>query len=197
MPPDDNRFWAGRKGETYLSPDNVPNPRSLSLRMLQQENEMGGFAAFVPMIASTAMSMASQASKNSAAEDAAQTQAEAQDRQNQYVLQNQAREQERQQNLLEQASATQRARMGAQGLGGGGSADAILAGMAEDTAQTIVDSNQAAQARVDRTSRRRVQSGGGNLLDSALGGQNGLSVFKSFYGSGESAYDMNAGGGGY
>lgn len=156
---------------------------------------MGGFAAFIPMIASTAMSMASQASKNSAEADAAQAQADAQDRQNQYVYQQQARDQERQQSLLEQASATQRARMGASGLGGGGSADAILAGMAEDTAQNIIDSNQAAQARLDRANSRRTQSGSGSLLDSALSPKNGLSVLTSFYGSGDSNWDMNGGGG--
>ncbi len=149
---------------------------------------MGGFASFIPMIASTAMSMAS---KNSAAEDSAQAQAEAQDRQNQSIYQQQAQEDLRQQNLLERALASERARMGASGLGGGGSADAIVAGMAEDTAQNILASNQAAQARANRTiSRRSSSSGGRNLLDSA---NTGLSIFKSFYGSGDSTADMNAG----
>ncbi len=145
---------------------------------------MGSFASYIPMIASTAMSMAS---KSSAAEDTAQAQAEAQARQNQSIYLQQAQEEQRQQNLLERALASERARMGASGLGGGGSADAIVAGMAEDTAQNILASNQAAQARANRTASRRSSGGGGrNLLDSA---GNGLSIFKSFYGSG----DMNAG----
>ncbi|WP_242443000.1 hypothetical protein [Magnetospirillum sp. 15-1] len=160
---------------------------------------MSGFEAVIPLVASTAMSVAGQISKNSAAEDAAQAQAEAQDRQNQYIYQQQEREQQRQRNLLEQATASQRARMGALGVGGGGgSADAILAGMAEDTAQSILESNQAAQARYDRAASRRTQaSSGGNLLDSALKPGNALSIFTSFYGSDGSSYDMNAGGGDY
>jgi len=160
---------------------------------------MSGFESIIPMVASTAMSVASQVGRNSAAEDAAEAQAEAQNRQNQYIYQQQEREQERQRNLLEQATASQRARMGALGVGGGGgSADAILAGMAEDTAQAILDSNQAAQARYERTGSRRAQAGGGNLLDSALNPGNAFSIFKSFYGSGGSSvpsYDMNAGSG--
>lgn len=159
---------------------------------------MSGFESMIPMLASTAMSVASQVGRNSAAEDAAEAQAEAQNRQNQYIYQQQEREQERQRNLLEQATASQRARMGALGGGGGGSADAILAGMAEDTAQAILDSNQATQARYDRTASRRAQAGGGNLLDSALNPGNALSIFKSFYGSAGSSvpsYDMNAGSG--
>ncbi len=159
---------------------------------------MSGFESMIPMVASTAMSVASQVGRNSAAEDAAEAQAEAQNRQNQYIYQQQEREQQRQRNLLEQATASQRARMGALGVGGGGSADAILAGMAEDTAQAILDSNQAAQARYERTASRRTQAGGGNLLDSALNPGNAFSIFKSFYGSGGSSapsYDMNAGSG--
>ncbi|CUW37451.1 conserved protein of unknown function [Magnetospirillum sp. XM-1] len=154
---------------------------------------MSGFEAMVPLIASTAMSVAGQVSKNSAAEDAAQAQAEAQDRQNQYIYQQQEREQRQQRNLLEQASATQRARMGALGVGNGGSANAILSGMAEDTARSILDSSQAAQARYGRAASRRFQAGGGNLLDSVLKPANVLSVFTSFYGSGD-ASDMNDGG---
>lgn len=158
---------------------------------------MSGFESMIPMIASTAMSVAGQASKNSAAEASAQAQAEAQDRQNQYLYQQQEREQQQQRNLLEKASATQRARMGAQGVGNGGSANAILSGMAEETAQSILDSNQAAQARYSRTAGRRSQAGGGNLLDSAMKPSSVLSVFSSFYGSNDSSglsYDMNAGG---
>ncbi len=156
---------------------------------------MSGFEAMIPMAVTAASSVAGAISKNSAAGDAPQAQAEAQDRQNQYIYQQQLRDQNHQQNLLEQATATQRARMGALGLGGGGSADAILAGMAEDTAQSILEANQAAQARYDRAASRRSQAGGSNsLLDSALSPSNALSVFKSFYGSGDSAFDMNAGG---
>lgn len=161
---------------------------------------MGSFASFMPMIASTAMSMASQASKNSAAEDAAEAQAEAQDRQNQYAYQQQAQEQERQRNLLEQASASQRARMGALGGGGGGSSDAILAGMAEDTAQSILEGNMAAQARYDRAASRRIRGGSGSLLDSVMSQGNALSIFKSFYGSSDQSSVMGDSGsdmGGY
>jgi hypothetical protein len=141
---------------------------------------MGGFAAFVPMIAATAMNVASQASRNSAARDAASAQAEAQTRQNQMILQRQAAEEAQQRDLLAKASATQRARMGALGMdGAGGSAAAILAGMSEDTAENIAASAQSAQLKLRGLSSS--VSSRSNLLDAATAGNSGLSVFKSFF----------------
>ncbi len=143
---------------------------------------MGGFESFVPMIAGSAMSMAGQAAKNSAARDAASAQAEVQARQNQILLQRQAAEEQQQRDLLAKASATQRAKMGAVGMGGaGGSAAAILAGMSEDTAESIAASAQSAQLKL-RTSSPASGSGQ-SLLDMATMGKSGLSVFQSFYDS--------------
>lgn len=140
---------------------------------------MSGFEAMIP-IAVTAASTVAGAVGKSAADTAAATQAEAQARQNQLILQRQAAEAQQQRDLLAKASATQRARMGALGLGGsGGSADAILAGMSQDTAESIAASGQAAQFKL----RGSTPGSGTNLLDAATAGNSGLSVFKSFYDS--------------
>ncbi|KIL97446.1 hypothetical protein CCC_00507 [Paramagnetospirillum magnetotacticum MS-1] len=143
---------------------------------------MSGFETIVPVVASAAMSVAGQASRASAANEAAAAQADAQARQNQLILQRQAADQQQQRDLLEKASATQRARMAASGMdGSGGSADAILAGMSQDTADSINASAQTAQLKLRNPSSG--SSMGSNLLDLTTGGNAGLSVLKSFYDS--------------
>lgn len=136
---------------------------------------MSGFEAIVPM----AIGAVSAVGQGRAADAAAQAQSAAVDRQNQAIIQQQAADEKRQRDLLEKATATQRARMGASAAGGsGGSADAILAGMSQDTAESIAESAQLAQNRLK--SYRGAGGSSGNLLDTA--GSQGLSVFKSFYG---------------
>jgi hypothetical protein len=143
---------------------------------------MSGFEAIIPMAVTAASTVAGAASRSAAAEQAAAAQADAQARQNQLILQRQAADQQQQRDLLAKASATQRARMGALGMdGSGGSADAILAGMSQDTADSIAASAQAAQLKLRGSSAG--SSSGSNLLDAATAGQSGLSVFKSFYDS--------------
>lgn len=141
---------------------------------------MSGFEAMVPMAITAVSTVAGAAGKAMAADEAASAQAEAQARQNQVILQRQAAEEQQQRDLLAKASATQRARMGASGMGGvGGSADAILAGMSQDTAESIAGSAQSAQLKLRGASSSA--GSGTNLLDVATAGNSGLSVFKSFY----------------
>lgn len=135
---------------------------------------MSGFETIAPL-AMSGLGLASSLGQSSAQQSAAEAQAEAQAQQNQLILQRQAQEDENQRNLLEQAAATQRARTGAMGVDGGGSADAILAGMADNTADNIAAGDQSAQLRL-----RPVRSQD-NLLSSAGLGRSGLSVFSSFY----------------
>lgn len=141
---------------------------------------MAGYASIIPMAVSAVSSVAGAASRSSAASDAAEAQADSVARQNALVLQQQATEERRQRDLLAKASATQRANTAALGMdGSGGSSDAILAGMSADTAQAIADSAQSAQNRL----KTYQSSSSSNLLESGLG--QGLSVFRSFYGSGD------------
>jgi hypothetical protein len=142
---------------------------------------MGGFeAAAIPV----AMTVASQAigsqQRQNSAEAAAQAQYQAADQRNQLVAAQQAQEEKRQRNLLAQQQAAVRARMGAWGTGGGGgSADALLQGMAQQTAESLAES--AGLAALKRPARRQslLDDGAGDALD--MVGQ-GLNVFKSFYG---------------
>lgn len=140
---------------------------------------MSGFESIVPMAIGAVSAVGGAVGQDRAADAAAKAQSEAVDRQNQAIAQQQAAEEKRRRDLLEKASATQRARMAASGMGGGGgSADAILAGMSQETAESIADSAQLAQNRL-----KSYRGGGGassNLLDTAA--SQGLSVFRSFYG---------------
>lgn len=137
---------------------------------------MSGFETIVPMV-SAGMGMATSIGSAYQAQNAASAQTEAITRQNQLILQRQAQEDQNQRNLLEQAASTQRARMGAQGMdGNGGSADAILAGMAENTANSVAAGDTSALLKL------RPTPSGDNLLSAAGGiGRSGLSVFSSFY----------------
>lgn len=143
---------------------------------------MSGFEAMIPMAATVASTAAGIAGRSAAAEQAAAAQADAQARQNQLILQRQAADEQQQRDLLAKATATQRAKMGALGVdGSGGSADAILAGMSQDTAESIASSAQAAQLRLRGSSS--ASGSGPSLLDAATAGKSGLSVFRTFYDS--------------
>ena len=135
---------------------------------------MSGFETIAPMVMG-GLGVANSIGQATAQQSATEAQAAAAERQNQLILQRQAQEDQRQRNLLDQAAASQRAHLGALGVdGNGGSADAILAGMAESSAADINAADQMAQLRT-----RPVQ-GQDNLLSGALG-KSGLSVFQSFY----------------
>jgi hypothetical protein len=163
---------------------------------------MSGFESFIPM----AMSMATTVAKGVAQQDAQDSAAEARNAaiQAQYdqVAAQQAMQQRQQENLLARQQAAWRAQVGASGAGGdsGGSADAVLAGLADNSAQNITDSQQMAQYNLTQQALRN-----SNLLDAASsrGGLNsllgssgdsssgnlgnmlsqGLQIFQSFYGS--------------
>lgn len=136
---------------------------------------MSGFESIIPLAASAASTIAGGVVKNSAQSAAAEEQVRALDRRNQLVAAQQSQQAQQQRNLLEQQQATARARMGAWGVGNdGGSADAILQGMAQRTAESIAGNDQLASLKMQNRA---------NLLTSGSGSGNGLGVFQSFYGA--------------
>ncbi|OAN50145.1 hypothetical protein A6A04_01675 [Paramagnetospirillum marisnigri] len=101
-------------------------------------------------------------------------------RRNQMIAAQQDRQARQQRDLLDKQQASARAQMGAWGVGGGGgSADAILEGMAQRSAETIAADDALAQFKMERNTARAGQGSGSNLLDSAMG--NGMKVFQSFF----------------
>jgi hypothetical protein len=91
------------------------------------------------------------------------------DRQIQAIRQRDEEERREQQDLLRRRLAAQRARAGAAGVGGSGSAGAVLRGLieeanADEQFRTMASSRQIADIRRDAGRRRR-----GNLLDLAGG----------------------------
>lgn len=81
------------------------------------------------------------------------------------VRKTEAIEERRRRERLRQALATQRARFGAQGLAGGGSADAVLGGLTADTDRDIGDSRALTAMRIDDINRSLAQSRRRNLLE--------------------------------
>ncbi|TAN65371.1 MAG: hypothetical protein EPN20_07670 [Magnetospirillum sp.] len=138
---------------------------------------MSGFETIVPMALAGASTVAGVASRNSAQGAAAEAQAQAAERRNQLIAAQQASQDQQQRNLLEQQQATARAQMGAWGVGGdGGSADAILQGMAQRTADSIGRGDQLAAMKIQNRTNLLTSGSGGNPVS------DGLSVFQSFYG---------------
>jgi phosphotransacetylase len=140
---------------------------------------MSGFESFIPMAATAASSLMSTSSKADSQNAAITAQNDATNQRNQMIATQQAQQDQQQRNLLEQQQATARAQMGAWGTAGdgGGSADAILAGMAQRTADSIANGDQMVGLRQNHS----------NLLSSNSSNPlvpNGLDVFQSFYGSG-------------
>jgi hypothetical protein len=140
---------------------------------------MSGFETILPAIGAagtvlgTAQSVTRAQSAKEASAQAAALQAE------QIEAQRAQQEKERR-SLLERQSATARARLAASGTGGeadGGSAAAILDGIARQGAEDIADINTGAALRTRKAS----------LLDDDDGlawARNGLDVFRSFYTAG-------------
>ena len=140
---------------------------------------MSGFESILPMAATAASSMTSAITKNDSQNAAIAAQNDAINQRNQMIATQQAQQDQQQRNLLDQQQATARAQMGAWGTAGdgGGSADAILAGMAQRTADSIAMGDQMVGLRQNHT----------NLLTSSSSNPlapGGLDVFQSFYGSG-------------
>ena len=137
---------------------------------------MSGFESVIPLAATAASSVVSSASTNNAATEA---QNAATNQRNQLIATQQAQQDEQQRNLLDQQQATARAQMGAWGTAGdgGGSADAILSGMAQRSADSIASGDQVAALRQSRATLLTSDSNNPH-------GADGLNVFQSFYGGG-------------
>ncbi|MGE5503554.1 MAG: hypothetical protein ACM31L_03940 [Actinomycetota bacterium] len=126
---------------------------------------MSGFESVIPLAVSAASTIAG-ASRQAKANDAAVQAAD--QRQAALVADYQARE-HRRQNLLEQAMASQRARLGALGIGSaGGSGDALLAGMASRSAEDSTDDAAGVASSMGvLQSQMAARSGGSSLLSLA------------------------------
>lgn len=146
---------------------------------------MGGFEPMIAMAAlQTGMNMV-QAKQQARAQNAA-AEASAQFQMQQAQQQQAIRERDRRERLR-QALASQRAQFGAQGLGGGGSADAVLKGLTDETERAIQDDRDLMSLSLEALNNRLEQQRRRNLLDlsdyrrrAAFGAlQRGLGGFKS------------------
>lgn len=137
---------------------------------------MSGYESFIPMAISAAGSMSSAFNKSDSQTAAIDAQNQEIDRRNQLIAAQQAQQDQQQRNLLDQQQASARAQMGAWGTGGdGGSADAILEGMAQRSADSIAGGDQVAALKIQNRANL-LTSGSSDTLG------NGLGVFQSFYG---------------
>jgi hypothetical protein len=83
-------------------------------------------------------------------------------------IQQSARMSERErQDAIKRALATQRARYGAQGIGAGGSADAVLAGMAAEAQRETQEIRKTAQLRINQIREQGAWQHTRNLLDAS------------------------------
>jgi hypothetical protein len=83
-------------------------------------------------------------------------------------IQQSARMSERErQDAIKRALATQRARYGAQGIGAGGSADAVLAGMAAEAQRETQEIRKTAQLRINQIREQGAWQNTRNLLDAS------------------------------
>ena len=78
----------------------------------------------------------------------------------------QANERQRQY-AIKRALATQRARYGAQGIGAGGSADSVLAGMAAEAQRETQEVRRTAQLRINQIREQGAWQNTRNLLDAS------------------------------
>lgn len=105
------------------------------------------FAPYLLMAASTAVSMQQAQSQAKAANAAAKAQADAQTRQ---IRAGQAIEERRRQEQLIRNLATQRARAGAAGIAGaGGSSEALLQGLSNETERDLNDTRRLNLLKID------------------------------------------------
>ena len=142
---------------------------------------MSGFETIIPAAVSVASTAFSASERQARADAQAESQAEAAARQSQIVEQQRAQQEKERLSLLERQQATARARMAANGTAGdgGGSAQAILDGIADQGLDDLADINANAAVR----SRASTRS---SLLDDAESlswAKSGLDVFRSFYGA--------------
>lgn len=133
---------------------------------------MGGF---VPAAAMSVMQLGAQSAQrkqqmthqNQQAEFARATQeAQARAQIEQIQQSNQANERQRQ-DALKRALATQRARFGARGIGAGGSADAVLAGMAAEAQREGAEARDLSQIRINQIRDQVAWQNRKNLLDAS------------------------------
>ncbi|CAA7612788.1 hypothetical protein [Magnetospirillum sp. SS-4] len=137
---------------------------------------MSGFEAVaIPMAIGVAKEAISSQRRQGAAKAAADAQNQAAEQHNQIIAAQQAQEEKRQRNLLARQQASVTARMSAWGVGGGGSADAILQGMARQTAESLAENAQTTALRRPAGRKSLLDDGGADMV-----GQ-GLDVFTSFY----------------
>lgn len=142
---------------------------------------MSSFENLIPTVMNAAGSATGSLTGGNAQSADAEAQSQAVERSNQLIAAQQAQQERQQRNLLEQQQASARAQMGAWGSGSGGSSDAILEGMALNTAEAIAANDQMAQVKLQRNRDTISRSSSSNLLDSEAM-SNGLSIFQSFYG---------------
>lgn len=126
---------------------------------------MGGF---VPAAALSALqigiSTAQQERRADAANAAAKADAKAKIAQMQLA---EAADERERKARLQRALATQRARLGAQGLGSGGSTDAVLAGLTKESALSALDQRRLNDLRMDHINAQASAQRRNNLLDLA------------------------------
>lgn len=124
---------------------------------------MGGFAPAAALSAlQIGISAAQQERRADAANDAAKADAKAKIAQMQLA---EAADERERKARLQRAVATQRARLGAQGLGAGGSTDALLAGLTKESTQSAVDQRRLNDLRIDQINSQLSTQRRNNLLD--------------------------------
>ena len=98
------------------------------------------------------------------AQEASEAQARAQIEQ---IRSAQAHEEQQRQRALKKAMATQRARFGAQGLSPGGSANAVISGLAAEADAEDRQGRELARLRIDRLNTKTAMEGRRNLLEAS------------------------------
>jgi hypothetical protein len=126
---------------------------------------MGGF---VPAAALSALQIGISTAQQERRADAANAAARADARAKvaQLQLAEAADERERKARL-QRALATQRARLGAQGLGASGSTDAVLAGLTKESSLSGLDQRRLSNLRIDQINDQASSQRRNNLLDRA------------------------------
>ena len=125
---------------------------------------MGGI---VPTAAMSVLQMGFEAAQKS--NQAAAQEADARSRTEQ-IRQVQQIEERQRRDHLRRALATQRARFGAQGIGAGGSSQAVLSGLAAEAEQENADSRALASTRINRINDQLAWSRRKNLLEASRPG---------------------------
>lgn len=126
---------------------------------------MGGF---VPAAALSALQIGISAAQQERRADAANAAAKADARAKIAQMQvAQAADERERKARLQRALATQRARLGAQGLGSGGSTDALLAGLTKELEESALGQRRLNDLRIDQLNAQASAQRRNNLLDLA------------------------------